>query len=92
MVCSAAVNDPHVGENDVYYCDGASTRSMVSMVPLGRWWRSLQRTARGLFSGHVWLVSMALCGEGSKICRWFDMRVLMLVGMPVWWSIKRGHV
>ena len=61
----------------------APTRSMVSMVPLGRWWRSLQRTARGPSSWHVWLVRMAWCGEGSKSCGWFQMRVLVLVGMPV---------
>ena len=23
---------------------------------------------------------------------WFHRRVFMLVGMPVWWSIQRGHV
>ena len=65
---------------------------MVSMVPFGRWRRSLQRTVRGPSYWHVWLVSMAWCREGSKSCRWFQMRPLMLVGMPVWWSIQRGHV
>ena len=70
----------------------APTRWMVSMVPLGQWLRSPQRTARSPFSWHVWLVSMAWCGEGIKSCRWFEMRMLVLVGMPVWWSIQCGHV
>ena len=70
----------------------APTRSMVWMVPLGWWWRSPQRTASGPFSGHVWLVSMALCGDGRRSCRWFHRRVFMLVGMLVWWSTQRGHV
>ena len=70
----------------------ALTTCMVSTVRFGRWWRSPQRTARGLSSWQVWLVRMAWCGEGSKSCRWFQMQVLVLVGMPVWWSIQRGHV
>ena len=64
----------------------------MSIVPLGRWWRSPQRTARGPSSSHVWLVSMAWCGKGSKSCTWLQMQVLVLVGMPVWWSIQHRHV
>ena len=56
---------------------------MVLMVPLGCWWRSLQRTARGLSSRHVWLVSMAWCGDRRRGFRWFHRRVFMSVGMPV---------
>ena len=33
------------------------------MVPFGRWRRSPERTARGPSAWHVWLVSMAPCGE-----------------------------
>ena len=29
---------------------------------------------------------------GRRSCRWFHRRVFMSVGMPVWWSIQRGHV
>ena len=35
---------------------------------------------------------MACCGEGSKSSRWVQMRVPVLVGMPVWWSIQRRPV
>ena len=57
------------------------------MAPLGGLLRSPQRTAEGPSSVQVWLVRMTWCGEGSRTRRWFRMRVLMLVGMPVWWSI-----
>ena len=30
--------------------------------------------------------------KGSRRCRWFQMRVLVLVCMPPWWSTQRGHV
>ena len=70
----------------------AQTRSMLSLVPLGCWGRYPQRTARGPSSCQVWLVRMAWCWEGSKSCRCFQMRVLLLVGMSVLSSIQRGHV
>ena len=43
-------------------------------------------------AGHVWLVSMAWRGEGRRSWRWSHRCVFMLVSMPVWWSIQRGHV
>ena len=72
----------------------APTRSMVSTMPLGWWQRGSHMTARGPSSWQARLVRMAWCEEGSKSCRWFQMRllVLVLVGMPVWWSIQRRHV
>ena len=62
----------------------APKRSTIFIVPLGWWWRSPQRSARGPSSGQVWLVSMFWCGEGSKSFRLFHMRVLMFGGLPVW--------
>ena len=83
-MCPAAVKEPLIWERVTYTTVmEAPTRLMVSIVPLGRWWRSPQRTARGPSSAHVWLVSMAWCGKGSKSCTWLQMQVLVLVGMPV---------
>ena len=92
MVCPTAPKDSHLGEGDIYYSDGGPEEvygadgAFVVMVG------SSQRTARGPSSGHVWFVSMAWCGEGRRSWTWFHRRVFMLVGMPVWWSIQRGHV
>ena len=82
-MCPAAVVDPHLGEGDVYYCDGGPDEvygvhgafGLIVEVP-----------------AEVWLVSMAWCGEGRRSWRWFHRRVLLFVGMSIWWNIQRVHV
>ena len=50
---------PLVGERGTYTAvSQAPTSSVVSMVPLGRWRRSMQRTVRGPSSRQVWLVRL----------------------------------
>ena len=70
----------------------ALTTPILSIVPLVWWSRSPQRTARGPSCWQVSLVSLVWCADGSKSCRWFQMRVPVLVEMPVPLSIQREHV
>ena len=91
-MCPAVVQDPHLGEGDVYYGDGGPDKVYGVDGVLDVMVEVPQRTARGPSSGQVWLVSMAWCGDGRGSCRWFHRRMFMLVGMPVWWSTQRGHV
>ena len=91
-MCPAVVQDPHLKEGDIYYGDGGPDKVYGVDGALRVMVEFPERTARGPSSGHVWLVSMAWCGDGRRSCRLFHRRVFMSVGMPVWWSAQRRHV
>ena len=92
MVCSAVVKYPHLWEGDVYLGDGGPDEVYGVDGALGVPVEVPAEDRQRPFSGQVWLVSMAWCREGRISYKWFHRRIFMLVGMPVWWSIQRGHV
>ena len=63
-------------------CRVVPNRSRVVVLPVGPPSKSVCRTATGSVSLHGWFVWMTCWWRDSRSCRWFHMRVPILVGRP----------